>query len=155
MPLQIEQSAVVPGLHQFVDQGRCGGEAHGHSALASGQTQAQGNVGLAGAAVADGDDVLPSLVVFTAGQFHDQGFVHRGDGQEVEGVQAFDRGEAGNPDPALYHPLVAVNEFQFSETQQVVRVISPFGGTLGGQLAVLPEEGGQFQFLEMVLQEQR
>ena len=155
MPLQIEQSAVVPGLHEFVDQGRCGGEAHRHSALASGQTQAQGNVGLAGAAVADGDDILPPFDVFTAGQFQDQDFVHRGDGQEVEGIQAFDRGEAGGPDPALYHALVSVNEFQFRETQQVVGVISALGGTLGGQLAVLPEEGGQLQFLEVVLQEQR
>ena len=29
------------------------------------------------------------------------------------------------------------------------------GGALGGQLAVLPEEGGQLQLLEVVLQEQR
>ena len=31
----------------------------------------------------------------------------------VEGVQAFDRGEARGPDPALHHALVAVDEFQF------------------------------------------
>ena len=100
-------------------------------------------MGLAGAAVAYGDDIHPLLDVFTPGQFHDQGLVHRGDGQEVEGVQAFDCGETGGPDPALYHALVAVDEFQFGETQQVVRVISALGGALGGQLAVLPEEGGQ------------
>ena len=58
LPLQVEQPTVVPGLHQFVDQGGGGGEAHGHSPLAGGQAQAQGDVGLAGAAVADGDDVL-------------------------------------------------------------------------------------------------
>ena len=83
------------------------------------------------------------LDVFTPGQFHDQGLVHRGDGQEVEGIQAFDRGEVCRANPALYHALVAVDEFQFSETQQVVGVISALGGALGGQLAVLPEEGGQ------------
>ena len=98
-------------------------KAHRHSPLASGQAQAQGNVGLAGATVADGDDVLPSLDVFAPGQFHDQLFVHQGDGQEVEGVQAFDGGEAGGPDPALYHALVAVDEFQFSEAQQVVGMV--------------------------------
>ena len=85
-------------------------------------------MGLAGASVADGDEILPPLDVFTPGQFHDQGFVHRWDDQEVEGVQGLDRGEAGRPDPALHHALVAVYEFQFSETQQVVRVISAFGG---------------------------
>ena len=118
-------------------------EAHGHSFLAGGQAQAQGDVGLAGAAISDSDHVLPVLDVFTPGQFHDQGFVHRGDGQEVEGVQGFDGGETGGPDPALYHALVAVDEFQFGKTEQVVGVISALGGALGGQLAVLPEEGGQ------------
>ena len=112
-------------------------------------------MGLAGATVADGDDVLPSLGVFTPDQFHDQGFVHRGDGHKVEGVQALDGGEAGRPDPALHHALVAVDEFQFSEAQQVVGMVSALGGALGGQLAVLSEEGGQLQLLEVVFQEQR
>ena len=141
MPLEVEQSAVVLGLHEFVDQGRGGSETHGHSPLAGGHAQAQGDVGLAGAAVADGDDVLTALDVFTPRQFHDQLFVHRGDGQEVEGVQAFDRGEARGPDPALHHALVAVDEFQFGKPEQVVGMVSALGGALGGQLEVLPLEG--------------
>ena len=152
---RLSRPAVVPGLHEFVDQGRGGGEAHRHSFLAGSQAQTQGDVGLAGAAISDSDHVLPVLDVFTPGQFHDQDFVHRGYGQEVEGVQAFDRGEAGGANAALHHALVAVDEFQFGETQQVVRVVHILGGALGGQLAVLPEEGGQPQFLEVVLQEQR
>ena len=72
------------------------------------------------------------------GQFHDQGFVHRGDGQEVEGVQALDRGEARGADPALHHALVAVDEFQFGQPEQVVGMVSALGGALDGQLAVLP-----------------
>ena len=126
-----------------------------HSPLAGGQAQAQGDVGLAGAAVADGDDVLSALDVFTPGQLHDQCFVKRGDGQEVEGVQAFRGGKACRADAALHHALVAVDEFQFGETQQIVRMIRTFGGALGGQLAVFPEEGGQLQLLEVVFQEQR
>ena len=128
LPLQVEQSAVVPGLHEFVDQGRGGGETHRHSPLADGQAQSQGDVGLAGAAVADGDDVLAALDVFTPGQLHDQWLVQRRDGQEVEGVQALGGGEARRADAALHHALVAVDEFQFGETQQVVRVIGAFGG---------------------------
>ena len=58
LSLQVEQSAVIPGLHEFMYQGGGGGEAHGHALLTGGQTQPQGEVGLAGAAVADGDDVL-------------------------------------------------------------------------------------------------
>ena len=95
----------------------------------------------AGAAVADGDDVLSVLDVFAAGQLHDQCFVQRWDGQEVEGVQALGGGKVGGPDTALHHALVAVDEFQFGEAQQVVEVIGAFGGAPGGQLAVLPEEG--------------
>ena len=86
---------------------------------------------------------FPMLDVFTPGQFHDQGLVHRGDGQEVEGVQALDRGEARGPDPALYHALVAVDEFQFGQPEQVIGMVSALGGALDGQLAVLPQKGGQ------------
>ena len=102
LPLQVEQSAVVPGLHEFVDQGRGGGETHRHSPLAGSQAQSQGDVGLAGAAVADGDDVLSALDVFAAGQLHDQWLVQRRDGQEVEGVQALGGGEVCRADAALH-----------------------------------------------------
>ena len=111
-------------------------------------------MGLAGAAVADGDDVFTSLDVLALGQLRDQWLVHRGDGGEVKGVQALGGGKAGGADPALDHALVAVSEFQFGEVEQVVGVADTFGSALGGQLAVLPEEGGQFQLLEMVLQKQ-
>ena len=49
-PLQVQQPSLIPGLHQLVDQGG-GGEAHRHSTLAGGQSQTQGHVGLADAAV--------------------------------------------------------------------------------------------------------
>ena len=112
-------------------------------------------MGLAGAAVSGGYDVLPALDVFATGQFHDQLFVHRGDGQEVEGVQAFDRGEARGPDPALHHALVAVDEFQFGKPEQVLGMVHILGGALGGHLPVPPQEAGQLQFLEVMFQEQR
>ena len=114
--------------------------------------QAQGNVGLAGAAVADGDDVLPVLYVLAAGQRQHQGLVHRGDGHKVEGVQGLDRGEAGRPDPALHHAPVAVDEFQFRQPEQVPWMVHPLGGALGRQLPVLPQEAGQLQLLQVVFQ---
>ena len=155
MTLQVEQPAVIPGLHEFVDQCGGGGEAHRHSPLAGGQAQSQSDVGLAGAAVSHGDDVFTVLYVFAAGQLHDQCLVHRGDGQEVEGVQALRGGEVCRADAALHHALVADDEFHFREPQQVVRVISTFGGALGGQLAVFTPEGRQFELLEVAFQEQR
>ena len=138
-----------------MDQGGGGGEAHRHPFLAGGQSQTQGDVGLAGAAVADGDDVLPVLDVSAPGQLHHQDLVHRGNGREVEGVQAFDGRETGGPDPALHHALVSVNEFQFGQPQQVLGVVHALGGALGGHLPVLPQEAGQLQLLQVVFQEQR
>ena len=119
MPLQIQQPSLVPSFHHLVHQGGGGGETHGHPSLAGGQTQSQGHVGLAGAAVADGDDVFTALDVFAAGQLHHQGLVQRWDGREVEGVQALHRGEAGGADPPFHHALVAVDEFQLGQPEQV------------------------------------
>ena len=124
------------------------------SPLAGGHAQAQGHVGLAGAAVADGDDVLLALDVFTACQFHHQGLVQRRDGWEVEGVQALHGRESGGADPPLHHALVAVDEFQFGESEQVFRVVHILGGALGGHLPVLPQEAGQLQLLQVMFQEQ-
>ena len=38
LPLQVEQAPFVPGLHELVDQGRGGGEAHRQSPLTGGQS---------------------------------------------------------------------------------------------------------------------
>ena len=119
-----------------------GGETHRHPALAGGQPQPQGHVGLAGATVADGDDVLPALDVFTPCQFHHQGLVQRRDGWEVKGVQALDCGEAGGPDPPLYHALVPVYELKLGQSEQVLGMIHTLGGAQGRQLPVFPEEAG-------------
>ena len=111
-------------------------------------------MGLAGAAVADGDDILTAFDVLAAGQLHHQGLVHRGDGREVEAVQAFNGGEACGADPALHYALVAVNQFQFRQPEQVLGVVHIPGGTLGGHLLVLPEKAGQLQLLQVVFQQQ-
>ncbi len=112
-------------------------------------------MGLAGAAVADGDNVLPALDVFTDGQFHHQGLVQRRDSREVEGVEDLDCRESGGADPPLHHTLVAVNEFQLGEARQVLRVAHILGGALGCQLPVLSQEAGQPQLLQVVFQQQR
>ena len=111
-------------------------------------------MGLAGAAVAHSDDVLTALDVFTAGQICHQGLVHRGDGQEVEGVQTLYGKETGRPDAPFHHSLVAVDELQLGQTQQVFRVVHILGGALSRHLAVLSEEAGQPELLQVVFQEQ-
>ena len=100
----------------------------------------------------NGDDVLPALDVFAAGQFQHQCLVQRRDGWEVEGVQAFHGGEAGGADPPLHHALVPVDELKLGQSEQVLGMIHTLGGALRGQLPVFPEKAGQLQFLQMMLQ---
>ena len=64
----------------------------------------------------------------------------------------FTDGKRAARDPPFHHTLVAVNEFQLGQAQQVLRMVHILGGALGGHLAVLPEEAGQLQFLQMVFQ---
>ena len=141
---RLSSAAIVSGLHELVDQGRGGGEAYGHSLLADGQAQTQGHVGLAGATVADGDDIPPlcSMYSHRASSMTSCLFTE-GMARKSKVSRLLTAGKRGGPDPALHHALVSVNEFQFGETQQVVRVVHILGGALGGQLAVLPEEGGE------------
>ena len=110
-------------------------------------------MGLAGAAVADGDDVLPAVYVLAPGQLGHQLPVHRRDRKEVEGVEALDRREACSPDASLHHAVVSVYELQFRQPEQVVWVVHPLGGALGCHLPVLPEEGRQPKLPEVVFQQ--
>ena len=56
--LEVEQPSLIPGLDQLVDQRGGRGEADRQPPLPGGEPQAEGHMGLAGAAVANGDDVL-------------------------------------------------------------------------------------------------
>ena len=67
LSLQVQPLPLVPGFHQFVHQGSGRGAAYRHSPLADGQGQSQRDVGPA--AVVDGDNAIPVLEVFMAGQF--------------------------------------------------------------------------------------
>ena len=141
------------GLHQFVNQGSGRGEAHGKPLLAGCQTEAEGDMGLAGAAVAERDDVLSTLDVFTSCQFQDQHLVERGNGFEVEAIEAFDGRELGLPDPPLDHAALAVDQFQFAEADQVTHMVDALGGALAGLLVVFAQEGRQLEPFEVVGQQ--
>ena len=82
LPLQVEQPPFVPGFNQLVDKSGSGTEPNGQSSLTRSQAETEGDVGLAGAAVAKSEDVIPPLYVLAPGQFQHQGFVERGDSSE-------------------------------------------------------------------------
>ena len=66
--VQVEQTPFVPGLDQLVNQSSGGGEAHGQSPLTRSQTETEGDMGLAGATVAESDDVVGALDVLASCQ---------------------------------------------------------------------------------------
>ena len=93
--LEPQQLLVIAGLDELVDQCGGGDEADREALLAGRQAETEGDVGLAGAAVAERDEVLAALDVLAAGQLQDQRLVERGDDLEVEAIEALDpRGSA-------------------------------------------------------------
>ena len=60
--------------------------------------------------------------------------------------------QAVSPDPPLHHALVPVYELKLGQSEQVLGMIHTLGGALGRQLPVFPEEAGQLQLLQMMLQ---
>ena len=105
---------------------------------------------LAGAAVADRDDVLAAGDVLRAGQLQHQGLVERRQGQEVEAVEAFDRRELRLLDPPLDHPPFPLDQLQFGKAQQVTGMVDALGGALPGELVILAQEGRQLERLEVM-----
>jgi hypothetical protein len=66
--LEAQEPALVAGLHQLVDERGGGGEADGQALLAGGEAEPEGDMGLARAAWAKGDDILAPLDPFAAGE---------------------------------------------------------------------------------------
>ncbi len=151
--LEAQQALFIARLHQLVDQGGGGDEADGEASLTGRQAETEGDMGLAGAGGPEGNDVLLALDVVAARQFHDQGLVERGNGLEVEGIEALHRREAGLLDAPFDQAALTVDQFQLREAQQIAHVIDALGGALAGDLVVFPEEGRQPQLLQMMIQQ--
>ena len=107
-------------------------------------------MGLARAAVAESDDVVARHDIFATGEFERQRLVERGDGGEVERVEAFDRRKACGANAALDHAPFAVDEFEFDEAQQIADMIVTFARRLGGDLLIFPQDRRQFELPQMM-----
>ncbi len=107
-------------------------------------------MGLAGARIAERDDVLPTVDVLTASELQHQGLVEAGDGLEVEAVETFDGGKAGRLDAPLDHAAFTVDQLQLGEAQQKARVVHVLCGALSSKLLMLAQEGRQLELLEVM-----
>ncbi len=88
--------------------------------------------------------------ILRAGQFQHQGLVQRGQSQEVEAVQAFDRRELRLLDAPLDRPPFPLDQLQFGQAQQIADMIDAVGRALPGQLVILAQEGRQLQRLQVM-----
>src|ERR1700737_523947 len=95
---------------------------------------------LAGAAVAESNNIVVGDDIFTTGQFENERLVERWNGSEVERVETLHRGKAGGADAALDHAPFAIDEFEFGETQKIAGMIEPVTGGFPGNLATLARE---------------
>src|SRR5271157_6584153 len=113
-----------------MDESRGSIEADRQSLLAGRETEPETDVGLAGAGVADRDDVLPAGHILRAGELQHEGLVERRKGSEVEAVQALHGREPRLLNPTLHHAPFAIDQLQFGQPQQKANMIKTLGGAL-------------------------
>jgi len=150
--LQALQISFVPGLEQFMDQCRGGGEADRQAPLAGSEAKSECDVRLTSTAVAKCNHIFMALDVLAADKFLDQGLVEGRDRGEVEGVEALDRWELGRPDPPLNGPAFTIYQFQLCKPQEEAGMVDP-SCALSSNPVVLPQEGRQLEHLEVVLEQ--
>ena len=153
LALQPQEALLVTGFNQLMDEGGGGGEADRKALLAGGQTQAQRNVGFAGAGIAEGDHVLAALQIFASSELQHERLVKAGQSGEVVAVEALHGRETGRPDPALDQALFPIDHLQLGQAEQIADVIDALGGALPSHLVVLAHKGRQLERLQMVAEQ--
>src|SRR5271154_4228469 len=137
-----------------MDESRGGVEADRQPFLAGRETEPETDMRLAGAGVADRDDVLPAGHILRAGELQHEGLVERRNGGEVEAVQALHGRKPRLLDPTLHHAPFALDQLQFGQAQQKANMIETLGGALPSKLVVLAQERRQLERLQ-VMREQK
>ena len=148
------QFVAVALLEHMGHQGGYPEEAHPPALGAGGETQGGGQVGLTGTGVTEKEHVFALIDILPAHEFAHERFVDRGLGFESEALEGFEHREAGVFDPSLGGPLFAFNELAFDQLQQEGGIVEPVPGTGCGHRRPLAQDGGQLQFLEVMLQQQ-
>src|ERR1700730_17523431 len=105
---------------------------------------------LAGAAVAESNNIVVGDEIFATGQFENERLVERWNGGEVERVETFHRRKMRGADAALDHAPFAIDEFEFGETQQEADIIETLARRLRGDFFIFSQEGRQFELPQMM-----
>ncbi len=150
---QAAQVFLGASFDEFVGQGVAGHEAHPLTLPAGLAAQGGGQMGLAGAAFAQQDDVAFVLKMRPCRQLAHQALIQGRRGLEVEGLKGLEQGKPGLLEAALF-PVVRANaQLQLGELQQELRIIGSFVPGLAQIRFQMPGHVGQVQGLEIVLQQ--
>ena len=152
-PFRRRKRPLVSGLDEGGDQLGRADEADPIALGARLGGERGGQVGLSRSGVADHEDVLLLVDVLAAHELGDQHLVDRGPGGEVEGLERLDGRKARRFHPPFGGPLLAFEQFELGQAEQVGQVIGVVGGGLGGHLLALGRHRREAERLEMVVQE--
>ena len=131
---EAEEAAFVAGFDQGGDELGGAVEADLVAAGACFGGERGGEVALAGAGVADEQDVLALVDVLAAGELGYQPLVHRRAGGEVEALERLHGREPGGLQPSLGGALLSLEQLEFAELEEVGEVVLVVGRGLGGDL---------------------
>lgn len=116
------------------------------------QAQGGGQMGLAGARIAQEYNILRFLQILTLGEFKNEWLIELGDSGEVKVAESFLAREAGLSNALLERILLPSQDFLFNQQLQEVLMGQIAFRCLGSEFTVLSENIGQAQFLEMGFQ---
>jgi hypothetical protein len=111
-------------------------------------------VALAGAAVAERDNVLPAQNVLAARQLQDQHFVEGRDRSKIEAIEPLYGREARGANAPFHHAALALDQLELAKPEQIAHMIDTAARAFLGNFPVFGEKGGQFELLQMVLEKQ-
>ena len=149
--LELEQAPFVARLHELMDERRRGGEGDGKSSLAGGETQRQGDMGLARAAVAESDDVVAGDDVFATSKFQNvSGLLSEGIAVKSNVSKLF---TAGKRAARMRRSTMRRSRSMSSSStrrRRIADMIVALARGLGGDLFVFPQHGRQLELAEMM-----
>ena len=107
----------------------------------------------AGAGWAKSKTVLALLDPLAAHQLQNQRLVQRRLSGEVERIEALGLWKVRQPNATLYVAALTIDALQFTQTQQIARIIGAILCRFHGHLLVLARERGKLQRLEMIAEQ--
>ena len=145
------QVVVVALLEHMGNQGGDPEETDPPALGTGGKAQGGGQVRFTGTGVTEEQHVFALVDILPAHELSDERFVDRGLRFKGEALEGLEHGETGVFDPPLGGPLFAFNELPFDQMQQKGGVIEPVPGTSRGHRRPFAQDGGQLQFLEVMV----